>query len=69
MEKANIYLEEVSCPSCVKKIESALTKVTGVESAKMYFHSSKVKVDYDEKKTSHHSLEKVIQDLGYVVKK
>lgn len=43
MSKVVIQLDPVSCPSCIKKIEGAISKVDGVEEVKVLFNSSKVK--------------------------
>ncbi|WP_051912644.1 heavy-metal-associated domain-containing protein [Carnobacterium funditum] len=45
MSKAVYQLEPLTCPSCIKKIESTLSKTAGVESAKVMFNSSKVKTE------------------------
>lgn len=67
MKKAEFQLETVTCPSCIKKIESALSKAEGVASAKVMFNSSKVKADFDESKTSAGKLQDIIVKLGYSV--
>ena len=48
MSKAVFQLEPLTCPSCIKKIETTLNKTTGVESAKVLFNSSKVKMEFDD---------------------
>ncbi|MBC8080116.1 MAG: heavy-metal-associated domain-containing protein [Gorillibacterium sp.] len=67
MTTAKFQLETLTCPSCVKKIETTLQKQTGVKEAKVWFHSSKVKVDYDEKMVPVQQLEETITKLGYPV--
>lgn len=67
MKKVEFQLETVTCPSCIKKIESALSKTEGVASAKVMFNSSKVKADFDESKTSAGKLQDIIVKLGYSV--
>jgi copper chaperone len=67
MTKAVFQLEEVTCPSCIKKIEGALNKVGGVISAKVLFNSSKVKVEFDESRVQASKLEQTIRNLGYLV--
>jgi len=49
MQKATIHLEDLSCPSCLLKIENAVKGLNGVEkdSVKVMFNSSKVKTDFD----------------------
>lgn len=60
-----IQLETLTCPSCITKIEGVLNKEPGVESAKVLFNSSKVKVEYDEEKISFDRLAELIEKLGY----
>lgn len=67
MAKAILQLEPLTCPSCIKKIETALIKVTGVKTAKVLFHASKAKVEFDDAKTNIEQLEKTITKLGYTV--
>lgn len=69
MKKATIQLETLTCPSCLQKIESGIKQIDGVkqENIKVLFNASKVKVAFDETKTSVEEIEKTIQDLGYGV--
>ncbi len=67
MKTVKFQLETLTCPSCIKKIEGVLNRKNGVENSKVLFHSSKVKVMYDEKKTSADELADTIQKLGYPV--
>jgi len=71
MQKAKIQLETLTCPSCLQKIESAVSGLKGVDkdSLKVLFNASKVKVHFDDSKISIDDIEKAIQDLGYDVKK
>jgi copper chaperone len=67
MSKAVIQLEPVTCPSCIKKIESTVSKMAGVANAKVLFNSSKVKAEFDEKTTSADAISATIQKLGYSI--
>lgn len=67
MKTVKFQLEELTCPSCINKIEGVLKKEEGVEQAKVLFHSSKVKVAYHEGKTSAGKLAALIQQIGYPV--
>lgn len=40
--------EGFSCPSCVDKLEKALSKVEGVENVKVHFATGKINVDHAE---------------------
>lgn len=65
MSRAVIQLEPLTCPSCIKKIESSVSKMAGVEQAKVLFNSSKVKADFDEHLTSAEAIRATIENLGY----
>ncbi len=67
MKNVTLQLEELTCPSCVKKIETALSNQNGVEEIKVLFNSSKVKVNYDESALSADAIEKIISNLGFDV--
>ncbi len=71
MQKANIQLETLTCPSCLQKIEGAVSNLQGIDkdSLKVMFNASRVKVDFNDDEISIEGIEKTIQDLGYEVKK
>ena len=65
--KKSIQMEELVCPMCAQKIESALQKAPGVRSASVLYNASKAKVEFDEETTTLDALKKIITDLGSVV--
>ncbi|WP_186579924.1 heavy-metal-associated domain-containing protein [Aquibacillus kalidii] len=67
MTKAVLQLEPLTCPSCIKKIESTLDKTEGIKSARVLFNSSKVKVEFDELQIETIQVERTISRLGYPV--
>jgi len=67
MKKTVLQLETLTCPSCIRRIEGALIKLEGIETAVVKFNASKVEVVYDEMKQSDESVLKVVKDLGYKV--
>ena len=67
MKKAVFQLESLTCPSCIKKIETTLNKTEGVDSAVVLFISSKVKTQFDETRIEAEQLVKIIETLGYPV--
>lgn len=71
MQKATIQLETLTCPSCMLKIEAALKAIDGIdkESLNVSFNTSKVKLNFDDEKTSINDIESAITKLGYEVKK
>ena len=67
MSKAVYQLEPLTCPSCIKKIETTLNKTEGIETAKVMFNSSKVKTEFDETIIEASKIQETIQKLGYPV--
>lgn len=57
--------DELSCPSCVAKIEKALGAVEGVAGAKVRFNSGRIEVDHDAERVSAESLVEVVRRAGY----
>jgi copper chaperone len=67
MTKAVFQLEPFTCPSCISKIESTLSKKAGVKTVKVLFNLGKVKTEFDEVQTSAGKIEETINNLGYTV--
>lgn len=67
MNTARFQLEELTCPSCIKKIERTLNRQQGVKEVKVLFHSSKVKVGYDERAVTLKELSTTIEELGFSI--
>lgn len=67
MKKLTLQLEQLTCPSCIKKIETALAKQEGVEEVNILFNASKAKVNYDESQLNSEKIIKIVTDLGYEV--
>lgn len=67
MKTIKFQLEELTCPSCINKIESVLNRENGVQSAKVLFNSSKVKVEYKEGKIDPEKIASLIEKMGYPV--
>lgn len=71
MKSATIQLAQLTCPSCMQKIEGAVKGLDGVakESVQVSFNSSRVKLDFDGDKTSIEQIEQAITKVGYEVQK
>lgn len=65
--KKTIQMEELVCPMCAQKIETALRKAPGVISATVLYNASKAKVEFDETQISLEELMRVITGLGYEI--
>lgn len=69
MQKTTLKLGELSCPSCMSKIQKAMLQQPGVQHVDVLFNASKVKVELDETQNTPEQLAQVITDLGYRVEK
>lgn len=67
MSKAKFSTAPFTCPTCVKKIETNVSKMDGVEDVQVMFNANKVKVDFDETKVSTDEISNLIGKLGYPV--
>lgn len=67
MKKLVMQLEQLTCPTCVKKIETVLGKTEGVDTSTVLFNSSKVKISYNEEEVTPKELSRKIMNLGYAV--
>lgn len=60
--------DELSCPSCVPKIEKALLALPGVTTAEVKFASGRIEVAHDPALTSVDALVKAIARTGYTAR-
>lgn len=67
MTKVILQLDTLTCPSCMTKIQGALTKLAGVQNVKVLFNASKVKALVDDRLDSA-DLKRTVEELGYQVK-
>lgn len=68
MKKTLLRSQELSCPSCVAKIEAALKAMDGVSEAKVYFNTGRIEVQHDQQKVKGEDLVKAIKSIGYEAK-
>ncbi|MFB6286999.1 MAG: heavy-metal-associated domain-containing protein [Candidatus Bipolaricaulia bacterium] len=57
--------QELSCPSCVSKIEKMLTGTEGVRDATVHFNTGRIEVEYDADAVTEDDLTRVVQRAGY----
>lgn len=69
MTQAELWLETLTCPSCIAKIEGAIRGLTGVKEVTVRFNASKVKVVFDEGLLTIEGIQESIERLGYPVKR
>lgn len=67
MKKVSIQLEELTCPSCIKKIETAIGNINGIIEVNVLFNSSKVKATFNEQLVNEDKIRNTISNLGYKV--
>ena len=69
MKQVILKLSGLSCPSCMSKIQKAVSQQPGVHEVVVMFNASKVKAQIDETQTDPERLGEVIGDLGYQVER
>ena len=57
--------KELSCPSCVAKIEKALTALDGVDSAEVHFNTGRIEVEHDPDQVDSDQLVESVKSAGY----
>lgn len=65
MKKTLLRSQELTCPSCVAKIETALKVLNGVSDAKVYFNTGKIEVQHDPQVAPVEDLVKAVKSIGY----
>ena len=65
LKRTNLYSNELSCPSCVPKIEKALRGLPGVEKAEVRFNTGKIEVEHDPAQSDVEALVQAIRGTGY----
>lgn len=66
--KTILRSNDLSCPSCVTKIEKALTALNGVERAKVHFTTGRIEVEHDPGTAKPEELVKTVNATGYEAK-
>lgn len=67
MKMVSIQLEDLTCPSCINKIEAAIGNLAGINDVKVLFNSSKVKATYNEEIVNEDKIRNTIAKLGYKI--
>jgi copper chaperone CopZ len=65
MKKTILRSQELTCPSCVAKIEKALKAVPGVEDANVFFNTGRIVVQHDPERAADEALVKAVRSAGY----
>ena len=57
--------DELTCPSCVAKIERALQRTDGVTSATVHFATGRIEVEHDPGRADADALVEAVRAAGY----
>lgn len=68
VKRTTLRSQDLHCPSCVAKIERALTGTAGVRSAKVNFSSGRIVVEHDPGVITPAGLIDVVGRVGYAAK-
>jgi copper chaperone len=66
--KVVLRSSELSCPSCITKIERALQTLDGVSGAKVHFTTGRIEVEYDPERVSPERMANLVTSLGYAAR-
>ncbi|HLP87809.1 MAG TPA: heavy metal translocating P-type ATPase [Nostocaceae cyanobacterium] len=65
MENATLKLRGMSCASCARSIEEAISAVPGVKECSVNFGAEQAMVDYDPRKTDLQAIQNAVDAAGY----
>ena len=60
--------QELSCPSCIAKIEKAVKQVKGVESVDVRFNTGRIVITHDPDQAPTDALVQAVGRAGYAAK-
>jgi copper ion binding protein len=63
--KIELKVEGMTCDGCVRSVERKLTKVAGVESARVDLGAGKAIVEYDDAQAQADQFISAVQQIGY----
>ena len=67
LEKVSLPVQGMSCASCVKRVQNALTTVPGVVRADVNLATERAVVEFVPERATVEALAKAIEDIGYTV--
>lgn len=65
MKKTILRSQELTCPSCVAKIEKALKAVPGVQEARVFFNTGRIEIQHDPAQAGPENLVSAVRSAGY----
>lgn len=63
--KTILRSSELTCPSCITKIEKGLKVKPGVENARVFFNTGRIEVEHNPEVITSDELAKIVTSLGY----
>lgn len=67
-KKTTLRAKDLSCPSCISKIEKSLDSLDGVQDSKVHFETGRIVVNHDPSKVSNDTLVDAVAKAGYEAK-
>jgi copper chaperone CopZ len=67
IDKKEVKVVGMHCPSCAKAVELSMMDLDGVESAVVDLDANKVEVEYDNEKVSDVDLAGAVKEAGFDV--
>lgn len=65
MRTTNLYSSDLSCPSCIGKIEGRLARLPGVERSKVHMATGRIEVVHDPETADTDALVATVAEAGY----
>lgn len=65
MTMTTILRSELTCPSCIVKIQKQLRQTDGVEKATVHFNTGRIEVEHDETRAGAGALIEAVRKAGY----
>ena len=62
--KTTLRSRELTCPSCIVKIEKSLKTIKGVKKAEVFFNSGRIVIEHDETAVPEEFIQ-AVSDVGY----
>ena len=68
-KKKTLRISGMNCISCQTKIEKALKKAKGIESASVKYETGTAEISFDDEKISLKDIEEIVRNTGYEIGK
>lgn len=68
IKKTTLRANDLSCPSCISKIEKSLNALSGVQDSKVHFETGRIVVNHDPARVTKNDLVAAVASAGYDAK-